>query len=96
MEERRVSKGVIRRRASAAEPEVSKVNLPEPTTSADEGKAEIAGNIEKKLPAVPAEVSAATVASVETDKANKGQVKTKQPQDAELSEKKIKRKRKDG
>ncbi len=96
MEERRVSKGVIRRRASVAEPEVSKVNLPEPSTSADEGKAEIAGNIEKKIPAAPAEVSAATAASVETDKANKEQVKTKQPQDAVLSEKKSKEKEKTG
>ena len=93
MEERRVSKGVIRRRASVAEPEESKVNLPEPATSADARKAERAGNIEKKIHAAPAEVSAA---SVETDKADKEQVKTKQPQDAVLSEKNSKEKEKTG
>ena len=96
MEERRVSKGVIRRRASVAEPEESKVNLPEPAASADARKAERAGNIEKKIHAAPAEVSAASVETDKADKADKEQVKTKQPQDTVLSEKNSKEKEKTG
>ena len=96
MEERRVSKGVIRRRASVAEPEESKVNLLEPAPSADAHKAERTGNIEKTIPAAAAEVSAAAGASVETGKVDKEQVKSKQPQDTILSEKNYKEKEKTG